>query len=95
MASNVGPSLRLLAFESYAFSFGLLQSRIKSAGVNNIEPFQSALGDKSSRAVLSIAAHTSVQPIGSVSRTENRMLKRVRSRLSPWMSSCPHGASRR
>ena len=52
MASNVGPSGRILAFEPDAFSFGLLQSRIKRAGVNNVEPFQLALGDKTGRAVL-------------------------------------------
>src|SRR5262249_29613980 len=59
MPSNVGPSGRILAFESDAFSFGLLQSRIKRAGVNNVEPFQLALGDKTA-VRFSIAAYTTV-----------------------------------
>src|SRR5262245_26188994 len=54
MTSNVGPSGRILAFEPDAFSFGLLQSRIKRAGVNNVE-----LGDKTA-VRFSIAAYTTV-----------------------------------
>ena len=66
MASNVGPGGRILAFEPDAFSFGLLQSRIKSAGVNNIEPFQLALGDKTGRAVLYCSTYN---------RADNRLSK--------------------
>lgn len=66
MASNVGPGGRILAFEPDAFSFGLLQSRIKSARVNNIEPFQLALGDKTGRAVLYCSTYN---------RADNRLSK--------------------
>src|SRR5262249_21461508 len=52
MVSSVGHSGRLLAFDPDAFSFGLLQSLINREGVNNVEPFQLALGDKTGRAVL-------------------------------------------
>ena len=92
-APNVGPSGRILAFEPDAFSFGLLQSRIKRTGVNNVEPFQLALGDKTGRAVLYCITYNRADNRLS-NRTDNRMLEQARSRFSPWMSSCLHRASR-
>ena len=60
MASNVGPNGRILAFEHNTFSFGLLQSRMKCAGIVNIEAYQLALGDKTRRAVLYCCAYNRV-----------------------------------
>ena len=52
MASNVGPTGRILAFEPDAFSFGLLQSCTKDAGAHNIESYRLVLGDKTGRVLL-------------------------------------------
>jgi FkbM family methyltransferase len=69
VASNVGPNGRILAFEHDTFSFGLLQSRMKSAGIVNIEAYQLALGDKTRRASFT-AARTTASTTGSVSTNQ-------------------------
>jgi FkbM family methyltransferase len=66
MASSVGPTGRILAFEPDPFSFSLLQLRIKRAGTGNVEAYQFALGDKTGRAVLYCSAYN---------RADNRLSK--------------------
>jgi len=66
MASKVGVSGRIFAFEPDAFSFGLLQYRIRSAGAKNIEAHQLAIGDKTGPAVLYSSTYN---------RADNRLSK--------------------
>jgi FkbM family methyltransferase len=57
MASLVGPTGRILAFEPDAYNFGLLRTRLAHAGVTNVEAYQVAIGDAPGRATLYCSAY--------------------------------------
>jgi FkbM family methyltransferase len=57
MASSVGPTGRILAFEPEPFSFSLLQTRARLAPSANVEAHQLALGDTGGHAILYCSAY--------------------------------------
>jgi FkbM family methyltransferase len=57
MASMVGPSGRIVAFEPDPLNFRFLQGRTRRAHASNVEAFQMAVGDKTGRAILYCSAY--------------------------------------
>jgi len=57
MASWVGPSGKILAFEPDPFTFGLLERRVRASRLANIDVHQLALGDRTGRATLYSSAY--------------------------------------
>jgi FkbM family methyltransferase len=57
MASRVGPTGRILAFEPDAYTFGLLRARVNLAGLSNVDTFPIALGDTAGQATLYCSAY--------------------------------------
>ena len=57
IASSVGPTGRVLAFEPDPFSFELLTGRLRRTGALNVEPYQLALGNETGHAPLYCSAY--------------------------------------
>ena len=57
IASSVGPTGRVLAFEPDPFSFELLTGRLRRTGALNVETYQLALGNETGHAPLYCSAY--------------------------------------
>jgi FkbM family methyltransferase len=76
MATCVGPTGRVLAFEPDPFSFQLLKGRLSRAPAVNIEAYQLALGNETARALLYCSAYN---------RADNRLSP---SHAEPHVEAC-------
>jgi FkbM family methyltransferase len=76
MATCVGPTGRVLAFEPDPFSFQLLQRRLSRAGTLNVEAHQLALGNETARTMLYCSAYN---------RADNRL---TQSHAEPHVEAC-------